>query len=193
MVFYCNELYHHGVKGQKWGVRRYQNPDGSLTDAGKKRYYSMSGEQLQKTLKRQVRSKRADKYGAINRWMSRTDIGEHSKKYLDEEQSAKKELKSSKEYKDWEKKLSRYEKDNEELLYEDMAKYDAGFNKILAQEPKLGNTSSYTKNGKSYTNDFMNKAGKLSVAYLQDLGYDLKTAEDFVDRMLSQNRSLESV
>lgn len=32
-----NELYHHGVKGMKWGVRRYQNKDGSLTAAGKKR------------------------------------------------------------------------------------------------------------------------------------------------------------
>ena len=32
------ELYHHGIKGQKWGIRRYQNPDGSLTDAGKRRY-----------------------------------------------------------------------------------------------------------------------------------------------------------
>ena len=32
-----NELYHHGVKGQKWGVRRYQNKDGSLTALGKKK------------------------------------------------------------------------------------------------------------------------------------------------------------
>ena len=35
-----NELYHHGVKGMKWGVRRYQNPDGSLTSAGKNRNYN---------------------------------------------------------------------------------------------------------------------------------------------------------
>jgi hypothetical protein len=35
-----NELYHHGIKGMKWGVRRYQNKDGSLTNAGKRRYTS---------------------------------------------------------------------------------------------------------------------------------------------------------
>lgn len=33
-------LMHHGIKGQKWGVRRFQNPDGTLTDAGKNRYYT---------------------------------------------------------------------------------------------------------------------------------------------------------
>ena len=33
-----NELYHYGVKGQKWGLRRYHNADGSLTEEGKARY-----------------------------------------------------------------------------------------------------------------------------------------------------------
>lgn len=32
------ELYHHGVKGMHWGVRRYQNADGTMTPAGRKRY-----------------------------------------------------------------------------------------------------------------------------------------------------------
>ena len=38
MEYYrTNELYHHGIKGQRWGIRRFQNEDGSYTAAGKKR------------------------------------------------------------------------------------------------------------------------------------------------------------
>ena len=37
-VIFTDELYHHGVKGQRWGIRRYQNEDGLLTAAGKARY-----------------------------------------------------------------------------------------------------------------------------------------------------------
>lgn len=43
-MWYINgELYHHGIQGQKWGVRRYQNEDGSYTDAGRRRYNDGDG------------------------------------------------------------------------------------------------------------------------------------------------------
>lgn len=46
--FNYNDIYHHGIKGQRWGIRRYQNPDGSLTPAGEKHY----GKKLDKLTKK---------------------------------------------------------------------------------------------------------------------------------------------
>lgn len=38
-----SELYHHGIKGMRWGIRRYQNADGTLTPEGKRRYFNPDG------------------------------------------------------------------------------------------------------------------------------------------------------
>ena len=45
---YTSELYHHGILGQKWGIRRYQNKDGTLTELGKKKYLNADGTRNEK-------------------------------------------------------------------------------------------------------------------------------------------------
>jgi hypothetical protein len=64
-----NELYHHGIKGQRWGVRRFQNKDGSLKAAGEKRYngeYSLNRkyEQITGEKKHASRGRIRDHLGA---------------------------------------------------------------------------------------------------------------------------------
>lgn len=64
-----NELYHHGIKGQKWGIRRYQNEDGSLTPAGKKRYgYIHDAGRMAQEASR-IANEKADRQKQMNKGM----------------------------------------------------------------------------------------------------------------------------
>lgn len=62
-IQYDTELYHHGIRGQKWGVRRFQNPDGSLTSAGRKRHASEQSRIASKASKKEaIERYKAGKY-----------------------------------------------------------------------------------------------------------------------------------
>ena len=56
-----SELYHHGIKGQKWGIRRYQNEDGSLTPEGKAKYGTV--ENLNKQVQNKQKVAQASRSG----------------------------------------------------------------------------------------------------------------------------------
>ena len=82
---YSNHIQHHGVKGMRWGVRRYQNKDGTLTIAGQKRYERDQRENAGK--------KKGNKVGQAdpNRWV-KEDM-ERTKKLADSSVHMTNELK----------------------------------------------------------------------------------------------------
>lgn len=66
---YTIELYHHGIQGQKWGVRRFQNADGTLTAAGRKRKAKEYTRQLNKAAEDVVDQRASEKF-----WRNKLNI-----------------------------------------------------------------------------------------------------------------------
>ena len=84
-----NELYHHGVKGQRWGIRRYQNKDGSLTNAGKrkaakmkKEYSNLTGKQLRQLPSKKTSSETPSTKKKTISEMSDDELREKTNRYI---------------------------------------------------------------------------------------------------------------
>ena len=77
-MYTLDELYHHGILGQRWGLRRYQNKDGSLTKAGLKRYGSESN--FNKIAKAEAKAKK-EAEAAKFRKRTEAELAKIRKKY----------------------------------------------------------------------------------------------------------------
>lgn len=175
-----DELCHHGTKGMKWGIRRYQNKDGSLTAAGKKRYEK----ELEKIKKEQKVLKNKE------RTQKKVEKLEAMKKENDELKSKLSPLKKKEEP---EGVIKERNKSAKVLSNQELDERIARMKKEKEYNSLKEDTDSVA-NGKKIAGEVLEKVGK-DVA-VQTLGYLTAAAvnkmifkgEDAIDPKNLQNR-----
>lgn len=184
-------LIHHGILGQKWGVRRYQNPDGSLTAAGKKRYSEISSENLRKELHKNIRGERKKQYGFAGQFLWSNTIGENSRKAIDERRKELDILQKSDETKAYYKKLNAISNKSDSGKI-DGEEYDKKWKQAQAEyfqteTGKRMRAAQSVRIGDKWTKEYVNGYGKnITLAYLKDLGFNDEAAE-FVRLQLAKD------
>ena len=172
-------------------IHRFSNPDGTLSEKGKKHYANIKNEKRQyRGLKKQMQERCARMYGASNRW-GRGALGDNSQKVYDQYDKNEAAYRNSQEYKDWIKALEKAER------YDEAHPSDDGtymYNKVCEKKPPKNFTPdlqwAYVY-GEGYKNDYVNKGGKiLSIAKLKDMGYDENTAKKITKRLALKGKTL---
>ena len=181
-----SELYlaHHGIKGQRWGVRRYQNPDGSLTAAGKRRIETMNPDKLRNELHKDIRKTRSKQSGWAEQWGWNTTIGKNSRKATNKYINDEKEY--TKKNKDTYRMLEQIDEDyiNGDITEDEYNKKYASYSKKLNYN-KYNSMKVYTKNGVERVKEFIDGYGSdINIGYLKDLGYSDDAAKYINTRLL---------
>lgn len=122
-------LIHHGILGMKWGVRRYQNPDGSLTDRGRKRLLKQDEKWAKKN---------ADKITSKTKKAISRDLDAHAQKLLQDPSS----------YKDGGRRLSStainsYNRKMAELMNQAVGEITSPSGRVVQFVAKRGQTGVY--------------------------------------------------
>lgn len=188
-VICSEELTHHGIPGMKWGIRRYQNKDGSLTNAGKRRYEKelAKAKAEQKVIKNRERTKaKLDKLEEMKRdnaaRKKALDDSEKSKKQIAQEKAAAEErarlIKSGKvrpknmsddELKAWKDRLDLEKSYSDALKNQKMTTRGSRFSEkfkdsLVDKMAEQVGADLLTQTAKAFGADFINKAyGKTKV------------------------------
>lgn len=177
-----NYLEQHGIKGQKWGVRRYQNPDGSLTKAGEARYAREKSKTRYKITAKSPFEKQREKLAAKEQRMTEKEEIIRRKNQLKERQANLKNQGKSQQTIQKENKIDTSKKKSakdltDQELREFVSRYELEkkYNQII--------NSSETKKGSAFVKDMVKKSASIVAQK-----YTTKAMEAAVEAMLKRAR-----